>query len=140
MTREHSLDSAGTMLLEVDQFGERRQVFARVKEGAYEVGELTQGELTWELYDAPAQFHQVSLDVVTARRIVSRLRKALSVDGTEGFESLLVHFFADDQRFLVDLMDGLDACNVTYDYTSGIAGGRTFYRSGKGRPLLRLVR
>lgn len=143
MNQTHLLDGVGTTLLEVNRDSEYRRLFVRTIRDECEVGEVTSGSLTRELFDAPAQYHRVGLDGAACRATREGLGQVLDVRESLGLEELLARYFADEGRFLVDLMDDLDALQVPYAYASGVAGGKISYRprgrAAARRPLLRLV-
>ena len=132
-----------TTLFDTEQFGESRRVFCRANGGGLEVGESTSGPLTNEVYGSRTHYHAVRLSA-TATEEGARHLVACEDDAQDAeLESLLVAYFAADERFLSDLMDDLDDWGVSYGYISGCARGVASYRSHSRadarRSALRLV-
>lgn len=149
-------ESLGTTLLEVQQGNEYRRVFVCEHGKDVEIGELTYGDLTYEVYGLPAHYHCVRLGPDEARRAASAFCQRVRAEEGEslgfcqqvsavGGEALVVcqqiietkgldlfdmleHYFADKMRFLADLLDDFDAWGVKYGYMDTGSDGRVTYR------------
>lgn len=127
-------ESLGSTLLLIDRFGEYRRVFLRVEphgseaDIALEVGELTHGELTQDVYGTQAHYHCVHLRDDEVAEMSLALIEALATTQTTP-EGLLAHYFGEGQRFLADLMDDLDRWFVSYGYLNHEEDGLVSYRS-----------
>lgn len=97
MNHDYPQLTVGTTLLSESYDGERRRVFAQHHTSYLEVGEITCGPLTQELYDVPAHFHSVHLSL-------------------EEDIGAIKAFFADSGPYLTDFMDVLDAEGTPYGY------------------------
>ena len=161
MGMRYPQESLGSTLLLVERHGEYRRVFSRTtapglaeddargrvvglgQDAALEVGEFTRGELTREVYGTEAHCHRVRLDAAEAAEAAAALGKLLGEEGM-AVDVLLAHYFGEDQRFLADLMDDLDASRVSYGYLNTSEDGRVTYRprqrlSRAARATLELV-
>ena len=121
-------DAMGTTLLEDEQNGEYCRVFLCQEPGNLELGEITRGPLTRDMYDVPAYYHAVQLDKKSEACVGRKLGERWKRVGSESLDVLLTSYFADKKRFLADFMDDLDAWRVPYGYVSGAVGGRMSYR------------
>lgn len=132
MEHKYPQEVLGATLLEVRQFGEYRRVFVRERPSDVEIGELSYGPLTEEVYEMPAHYHAMYVRATTWE------------GGGAGLEAYLRRFFAEDECYcLGDLMDEFDRSAIGYGYMDAHADGRLTYRHarhGRGaRPDLRLV-
>ncbi|MBR3158990.1 MAG: hypothetical protein IKF14_07775 [Atopobiaceae bacterium] len=128
MSQVFQQEMQGTTLLMVDQGNEWRRIFAHREHTELEVGEFTRGPLTSEVYDAPAHYHCVRLDCAGMQEGAVRLGELLGEVGQSDFELLLHGYFADEHRFLADLMDELDGWHIPYGYLNGVVGSHVSYR------------
>lgn len=108
----------GTTLLATTSGTEDRRVYLCKRVGYVEVGELTLGTLTRDLYDAPAHLHCIHLDDEDVPRDLSS-------------------FFSSNDLYLVDLMDALDERGVPYGYLSNEGGRHITYRPARSRVVAR---
>lgn len=108
MASSYPQETLGTTLLSVDHEGESRRVFVVERRGYIEVGEFTRGPLTRELYDDPAHYHAIHVDVDAP--------------------VLYKGFFMEGEPFLADLMDAYDAQGVSYGYLNTTANHHASFR------------
>ena len=121
-------ESAGVTLLSCEHGGERRRVFVRRRGTRLEVGEFTRGPLTCELYDAPVHHHCIQLGASASRLLAQRLSERQRIPKEQGIADLLRAYFAQDEKFLTDLMDLLDSQSVPYGYLNSMMGKCVAYR------------
>ena len=97
MTSTYPQETVGTTLLCISDNGEYRRVYMRKRKGYMEVGELTRGIVTQEIYQSDAHLHAIHLPL-------------------DFPEEDLVEFFKEGEPFLADYMDALDEEGITYGY------------------------
>ena len=112
MTSTYPQETVGTTLLCVTHYGEYRRVYMRKRKGYLEVGELTQGIVTQEVYQSDAHLHAIHLPL-------------------EFPEEYLLDFFKEDEPFLADYMDALDAKGIAYGYLNSEANKYVCYRPAR---------
>lgn len=103
---------AGRTLLEVSSGDEKRRVFSRSHKTYHEVGEITRGALTQEIYNAPEHHHSVHLRDGSAVEYAQR-------------------FFDHGEPFLIDLMDKFDEKGISYGYLNSVMGKHVAYRPAR---------
>ena len=130
-------------LLEVQQDDECRCVTFRARNDQIEVGEKTSGSLTYDVYGTSSHYHCVWIRTDYVELCAAHLAGCLKGEASESIEDLLTCYFADDLRFLADLMDDLDVWNVPYGYLNGGMFGsmayRPYERGNMAYPALQLV-
>lgn len=103
----------GTTLVWSECGDERRRVYLRQRGPVVEVGEVTSGTCTQNVYGSPAHLHCLHL------RDLGAVRHARE-------------FFAEGEPYLVDYMDELDARGDAYGYMSTLVGQYVCYRPARG--------
>ena len=126
--RFYPQESAGVTLLSCEHGGERRRVFVRRRGTRLEVGEFTRGQLTSELYDAPAHHHCIQLGASASGLLAQTLSELQGMPKEQGIADLLRSYFVHDEKFLSDLMDLLDSRSVPYGYLNSMMGKYVAYR------------
>jgi hypothetical protein len=103
------------------KLGERRDVYLTVSQAEIRLAEATEGELTREVYEAPAR----ESEVVT--RDIPAFLNEFACD-LDGLRDALQAWFADNNQ-LADLMDCLDGSGISYEFLQRLGDGIVAYRA-----------
>lgn len=120
-------DDHRRLVASFDEGGESRELWiGRGEDGSLEVGEVTCGDLTKQVYGESRHDHCVLID----DNALALVPQALAREG-EGPEKALSGLLSSEDVFLSDVMDSLDAHNVPYTYLSISRRGVSFRPAGR---------
>ena len=121
------VDDHRRLIASFDEGGESREVWIGRGDGrSLEVGEVTCGELTKQVYGETRHDHRVLLGVES----LAMVPQVLACVG-EDPEDALVSLLSSEDVFLSDLMDSLDAHGIPYTYLSISQRGGSFRPAGR---------